>query len=237
MKAHSPIRRAALALFLTCAVFLALPAVAASAQPVNPNRGEGIISMTKRTCGSSSTWQANAAANGITQSSGWLVLFGKTYDINCAASPAQPAAQQPQPQAPAASSQVWFHPVPGHCPSTNTGYGGGAYWAGRSYGHHQGQDFAAGNGTPIHAIGGGTITYAGYSGGAGNQIQMRIGNLTIKYNHLSSFRRTGGWVSPNEVIGYVGATGNATGPHLHLEVWPLQNPVNFLGSVGVSRCG
>jgi murein DD-endopeptidase MepM/ murein hydrolase activator NlpD len=87
---------------------------------------------------------------------------------------------------------------------------------------HHGLDFAAPAGTPVRAVGAGRIIAAGWSDSAyGNRIKVRhnTGTVTL-YAHLSGFERTRGRVRPGEVIGYVGATGNATGPHLHLEVRP-----------------
>lgn len=146
-------------------------------------------------------------------------------------------SEPPAPMALAVAVQagpVWFHPVPGVC----RGHGGGGdFGAPRSGYLHQGIDLGAGYGTPIHAVGGGVIISAGYHGSAGNQIQERIGNTVWKYNHLSSFRRTGGFVYPNEVIGYVGATGRATGAHLHIELWldgwNNVNPADWLWGAGV----
>lgn len=216
---------------------------AAFADPVPVVRGDTFSQLVHEHCG---TWDWESVSFPGRNKN--LIYAGETIDITCPGSPSKktpavpPVPQEaPAPQAaPVPAQASWFHPVPGRCPSTNTAYNGGAYGAGRSYGHHEGQDFAAASGTPIHAIGGGTIISAGYHGSAGNQIQMRIGDLVVKYNHMSSFRRTGGWVDPNEIIGYVGATGHATGPHLHIEVWRNGgdiNPVNFLASVGVNvRC-
>lgn len=203
-------------------------------------RGEGVIRITTRICGTAKNWQSIAAANNITPPV-YLVMLGQNVSVACAAGPVAPPPPAPA-QAPVAATagDGWTHPVPGRCPSTNHGYGGGAYLAGRDGYLHQGQDFGAASGTPIHAIGTGQITSAGYHGGAGNQVIQQIGPVTVKYNHLSSFRRTGGWVVAGEVIGYVGSTGRSTGPHLHLEVWSggrHTDPLAFLASVGVNaRC-
>lgn len=94
----------------------------------------------------------------------------------------------------------------------------GSRW---SSGYHTGLDFAASTGTPVRAVHSGTIIDAGYSGAYGNRIKLRLDDGTvIYYCHLSGFARTGGDVGTGETIGYVGATGNVTGPHLHLEVRP-----------------
>ncbi|WKX71200.1 M23 family metallopeptidase [Streptomyces sp. XD-27] len=86
---------------------------------------------------------------------------------------------------------------------------------------HTGQDFAAPTGTPVKAVHGGTITEAGWAGSYGYRIVLTLEDGTeVWYCHLSSMVRTSGSVSTGDVIGRVGATGNVTGPHLHLEVRP-----------------
>ncbi|MGP3926089.1 M23 family metallopeptidase [Streptomyces sp. 8N616] len=86
---------------------------------------------------------------------------------------------------------------------------------------HTGQDFAAPTGTPVKAVHGGTITEAGWAGSYGYRIVLTLEDGTeIWYCHLSSMTQTSGEVTTGETIGRVGATGNVTGPHLHLEVRP-----------------
>ncbi|MGW6691170.1 M23 family metallopeptidase [Streptomyces sp. NPDC054961] len=92
----------------------------------------------------------------------------------------------------------------------------GSMW---SSGHHTGLDFAAPTGTPVKAVGGGKITSAGWSGAYGYRIVLELPDGTeVWYCHLSSMSVTGGSVAAGDTIGRVGATGNVTGPHLHLEV-------------------
>ncbi|MFE6776376.1 M23 family metallopeptidase [Streptomyces sp. NPDC057702] len=87
--------------------------------------------------------------------------------------------------------------------------------------NHTGLDFAAPTGTPVGAVHGGTITQAGWAGSYGYRIVLTLDDGTeIWYCHLSSMTRTTGTVGTGKVIGRVGATGNVTGPHLHLEVRP-----------------
>ena len=86
---------------------------------------------------------------------------------------------------------------------------------------HHGLDFAAPSGTPIRAVGKGTIIAAGWDGAYGNRILVEHADGTVTlYGHMSRFARTSGPIKAGTVIGYVGATGNVTGPHLHLEVRP-----------------
>lgn len=86
---------------------------------------------------------------------------------------------------------------------------------------HKGTDYAAPTGTPIKATGDGRIIHAGKKGGYGNTVIIQHGSTyqTI-YAHLSRFNRNtrvGRTVRQGQVIGYVGSTGLATGPHLHYE--------------------
>jgi murein DD-endopeptidase MepM/ murein hydrolase activator NlpD len=85
---------------------------------------------------------------------------------------------------------------------------------------HRGVDYAAPAGTPVFAAGDGKIIQRGPNGGYGNAVVIQHGdNITTLYGHLSRFakQRVGSRVSQHEVIGYVGQTGLATGPHLHYE--------------------
>ncbi len=86
---------------------------------------------------------------------------------------------------------------------------------------HKGVDYAAPTGTPVKATGNGTVTFIGRKGGYGKVIFLRHGGrYTTVYGHLSRFARglkTGSKVKQGQVIGYVGSTGLATGPHLHYE--------------------
>jgi len=86
---------------------------------------------------------------------------------------------------------------------------------------HKGVDYAAPTGTPVRATGNAKVAFAGRQGGYGNVIELKHqGAHTTVYAHLSRFApnvRAGARVAQGEVIGYVGQTGWATGPHLHYE--------------------
>ncbi|MEO7984968.1 MAG: M23 family metallopeptidase [Gemmatimonadales bacterium] len=86
---------------------------------------------------------------------------------------------------------------------------------------HEGTDYAADPGTPVLAAGDGVVSRAGWAGGYGNLIELRHRNgIVTRYGHLRGFARNvraGARVSQGQVIGYVGSTGLATGPHLHYE--------------------
>jgi murein DD-endopeptidase MepM/ murein hydrolase activator NlpD len=85
---------------------------------------------------------------------------------------------------------------------------------------HRGVDYAAPPGTPIKAAGDGKVSFRGVKGGYGNVVILQHGdNITTLYAHMSRFGRyrQGARVRQGDVIGYVGATGRVTGPHLHYE--------------------
>ncbi len=86
---------------------------------------------------------------------------------------------------------------------------------------HEGTDYAANPGTPVMAAGDGVVARAGWAGGYGNLVEIRHrSGIVTRYGHLRGFARgirSGTRVSQGQVIGYVGSTGLATGPHLHYE--------------------
>ena len=86
---------------------------------------------------------------------------------------------------------------------------------------HKGTDYAAPKGTPIRATSDGRVTRASRYGSFGNLVTIKhSGGFETKYAHLSRFApgiSRGDRVRQGEVIGYVGSTGGATGPHLHYE--------------------
>jgi murein DD-endopeptidase MepM/ murein hydrolase activator NlpD len=94
---------------------------------------------------------------------------------------------------------------------------------------HMGTDYAAPTGTPIHAAGDGRVSFEGTRGGYGNAIMLLHSNsVSTLYGHMSRFAKNihvGSHVSQGEIIGYVGMTGLATGPHLHYEY--LMNGVHM----------
>lgn len=94
---------------------------------------------------------------------------------------------------------------------------------------HKGVDFGAGTGTPIMAAGDGTIEFKGWKNGYGNFVIIKH-NATYEtaYGHMSRFGNIseGNRVKQGQIIGYVGMTGAATGPHLHYEVRQNGDQVN-----------
>lgn len=97
---------------------------------------------------------------------------------------------------------------------------------------HHGVDFAAPAGTPVVATADGRVASAGWDGALGRALRLRHGSTYVTvYGHLSGFARgirSGVEVRQNRVIGYVGATGRATGPHLHYTLIDHGRPVDPL---------
>jgi murein DD-endopeptidase MepM/ murein hydrolase activator NlpD len=100
------------------------------------------------------------------------------------------------------------------------------------YRPHHGVDYAAPAGTPVKAIGAGTVIAKGYESGGGNYIKLRHNDVyTTTYMHLSRFGQginNGSHVQQGDVIGFVGSTGLATGPHLDFRVYKNGTPINPL---------
>lgn len=181
------------------------------------------------------TWQAVWQENSFIADAN-LIYPGQKLAIPAAGSaPAAPAPAPAPVQSTAASSTGWVNPVPGDC--VISGYG--PRW-GKI---HQGIDLASDYGTPIHAAAAGTVSIGWEAAGAGNYTVISHGNgLWTVYMHQSSYALKSGWVEAGQVIGYVGKTGNADGPHLHFEthvgsLWNNRvNPVPFMADRGVSFC-
>jgi len=102
----------------------------------------------------------------------------------------------------------------------------------RSVRPHLAIDYAAPFGTPVVAIGRGQVEFAGWRSGYGNVVDIRHSeNYLSRYAHFSRLAadlRVGQWVETGDVIGYVGQTGHATGPHLHFEFLHGERKINFL---------
>ena len=97
---------------------------------------------------------------------------------------------------------------------------------------HTAVDYAAPTGTPVVAIGDGTVLSAGWAGGGGNTVKIRHNSVyTTSYMHLSKYGpgiKAGVHVKQGQVIGYVGMTGTATGPHLDFRVYKNGTAINPL---------
>ena len=109
---------------------------------------------------------------------------------------------------------------------------------------HSGVDFGLPTGSPIKAAGSGTVTQAGRSGGYGIAVRLKhqkgYATLYAHMSRLASGIKAGTRVNQGQVIGYVGATGNVTGPHLHYEVrakGKLVNPMEVAATGGRQLSG
>ena len=98
---------------------------------------------------------------------------------------------------------------------------------------HTAVDYAAPTGTPVYALGDGVVTKLGWdAGGGGNRIRLKhTQGYETSYMHLSKYApglKVGSRVSQGQLIGYVGATGTATGPHLDFRVFQNGKAINPL---------
>ncbi|MCY4146891.1 MAG: M23 family metallopeptidase [Chloroflexi bacterium] len=122
--------------------------------------------------------------------------------------------------------------------------GGGAYWSNPLpngtfvrgfYAGHSGIDIAAPTGTPIYAANSGPVLYAGWNNwGYGNTVVIGHGPYSTLYGHMSSRNvGCGQTVAVGQIIGFVGSTGNSSGPHLHFEIRYLNQPADPSATTGI----
>ncbi len=128
-------------------------------------------------------------------------------------------AQQAEQQAAKLRLNQWQLPVDPGLYHLTAGFG---EYSGLWSHYHTGLDFAAPTGTPIHAVANGVVTSVGYDGAYGNKTVVTLDDGTeLWFCHQNSYAvSVGQEVHAGDLIGYVGSTGNVTGPHLHLEVRP-----------------
>ena len=95
---------------------------------------------------------------------------------------------------------------------------------------HLATDYAAPTGSPVVAVANGTVTFSGWDGGYGNLVRIKhTSGLSSGYAHLSHIApgvRAGHAIKQSELVGFVGQTGLATGPHLHFEMAKNGIPIN-----------
>jgi murein DD-endopeptidase MepM/ murein hydrolase activator NlpD len=151
-----------------------------------------------------------------------------------AARPTSPAVTPPAVEAaPPPPPPAWVSPMPDAPLSSCFG----SRWGGA----HLGLDFAGAAGTPIRAVGAGTVLTAGWLyGGYGQSVMIDHGDGTLThYAHTSRVLvRPGEAVAPGQTIALEGSTGNSSGPHLHFEVhaglWHQLDPADWLRDHGVA---
>ena len=98
---------------------------------------------------------------------------------------------------------------------------------------HSGMDIASDPGTPVKATADGIVSFSGWSGGSGNLVALEhgLGFSTYYAHNRQVIVKAGQKVKRGDILGYVGSTGNSTGPHLHYEVWKegkALNPFTFI---------
>ncbi|MER6562490.1 LysM peptidoglycan-binding domain-containing M23 family metallopeptidase [Streptomyces sp. NPDC001027] len=156
-----------------------------------------------------------------------------TSTSSSAASTAKTAAQ-------AAESSTADFTLPVSGATVGTPYHqSGSMW---SSGYHTGVDFVVPTGTPLKAVGAGTVVSAGWGGAYGNQVVIKLNDgYYAQYGHLSQLSVSAGQtVGVGQQVGLSGATGNVTGPHLHFEIRTTPDygsdvdPLAYLRSHGVS---
>lgn len=124
---------------------------------------------------------------------------------------------------PAAGGTAWNNPLPN-----------GRWVRGFSVGH-TGIDLAASVGTPIYAANGGPVLFSGFSRwGYGEAVVLAHGRFSTLYGHMSSrVAACGQNISVGQVVGYVGSTGNSSGPHLHFEIRFNDEPQDPTATPGI----
>jgi murein DD-endopeptidase MepM/ murein hydrolase activator NlpD len=148
-----------------------------------------------------------------------LAASAAQYADQVAARAAERAAERAAARAAERAARLWQLPLPAGSYRLSSRFGECSYlWANC----HTGLDFAASFGTQIYNVAAGVVSEVGYEGSYGNRTIVTLPDGTeMWYCHQNSFAvSVGDQVAAGELIGYVGSTGNSTGPHLHLEVHP-----------------
>jgi murein DD-endopeptidase MepM/ murein hydrolase activator NlpD len=178
----------------------------------------------------------SAATTGTTQSA--LAPSTSSADKSASQSKASESVKTTAASASAgqSNSSGYVHPVPGN--HTTAYRASGSNW---SSGSHTGIDFPVATGTSVKAITSGTVVTAGWGGAYGNQVVIKHADGHYsQYGHMSSLSVSAGQtVTAGQQVGLSGATGNATGPHLHFEIrtGPAYgsdiDPIAYLASHGI----
>lgn len=142
----------------------------------------------------------------------------------------------------AGGSGEWRSPLPAHALVAGSPFGMRVHPITGIARMHEGTDFAASLGTPLHAMSSGKVVHAGPMGGYGNLVMVdHGGGITTRYAHMSQVNvRSGQTVKAGQRIGAVGSTGQSTGAHLHLEVRVREeavDPLPWLEDKGLDLSG
>ncbi|CAL9614508.1 M23 family metallopeptidase [Streptomyces sp. enrichment culture] len=182
---------------------------------------------------SSESQKSSGASKSSTRSAGTTQSSAPAADSSAQSSSSGSSAAQ----ADAAPASGFTAPVSA---GVGTAYRvAGSMW---SSGYHTGVDFVVPSGTPLKAVGQGTVVSAGWAGAYGNQVVIQLADgHYAQYAHLSSLSVSSGQtVTAGQQVGLSGSTGNSTGPHLHFEIRTTPDygsdvdPVAYLRSHGVS---
>lgn len=203
-----------------------------------PSAYGSLSNISKAFYGSPGYWPGLCSINNIANCN--LIQVGQiiTVPTNApqASAPVE-SAPAPAPAPPVQQSSGWQEPIANAC--INSG------WGPRWGSFHYGVDLNGGMGTPIHAAHSGTVDAAGWNwSGYGISVLLNNGGVWTHYAHMSQLNVSKGqYVNTGDVIGYVGSTGDSTGPHLHFEVWtrgywgsgnPQINPIAYMADRGVT---
>ncbi|WP_406089873.1 peptidoglycan DD-metalloendopeptidase family protein [Streptomyces sp. NBC_01013] len=161
----------------------------------------------------------------------------KAAPVSDSSSSDAPSSEETSAPATQSNDSGYVHPVPGN--HTTAYRASGANW---SSGSHTGIDFPVSTGTSVKAITSGTVVTAGWGGAYGNEVVIKHADGHYsQYGHMSSLSVSAGQtVTAGQQVGLSGATGNATGPHLHFEVrtGPAYgsdiDPIAYLASHGIN---
>lgn len=187
---------------------------------IYPASGSTLSSIARISYGDSSKWAPIYKANLSKIKNPNLLYPGMV--LNVPTNPQAPApvvavtppVTTPVPKAQNVAPVGFFNPLPGAALTSCFGPRWGTI--------HRGIDMSKPTGTPIHAVGSGTVVAAGWNYtnyGISVMIKMDSGGVYSHYAHMSkSAVSKGQHVNANQIIGYVGETGDATGPHLHFEI-------------------
>lgn len=112
--------------------------------------------------------------------------------------------------------------------SISSPYGSREHPRSGRYDFHSGIDISAAPGNPVKTTADGIVSFSGWSGGSGNLVVLEHGHgySTFYAHNRSNNVKVGQKVRRGDIIGYVGSTGNSTGPHVHYEIWKNGKPVN-----------
>jgi murein DD-endopeptidase MepM/ murein hydrolase activator NlpD len=185
--------------------------------------GDTLSGIAARFCGRADLYPQLAAASGISNPD--LIYAGRTRVVLACAG----ATPAPAPRAQLGAG--WVDPLPGAWCSSGYGPRWGKF--------HYGVDLVRSWGTPVRAAHAGVVVLKRYQpGGGGYYVALSHGVYQTVYMHLRapSFLMLGASVVAGQVIGYEGASGDATGPHLHFEVhhglWNRVSPTSFMAAHG-----